>query len=222
VQGAARRAFAEWNSVGCAYVRFEEAKTAACGCDDMGYDGGGKNANLVSWCEREWPADFPPEAIAITVVSYDKRTGEILDTDVAFNGVAFTFTATDDTIMADVQNTLTHEAGHMLGFGESDVRQAAMWGYSHYGDVEKRSLFADDIDGLCALYPVGSDPGKCASPVGGLADCTGGSMGCGCRIAGGGAGAGGIFSAAVLLAAAFGLRLLRLRRGKGRAEPIRK
>jgi MYXO-CTERM domain-containing protein len=49
------------------------------------------------------------------------------------------------------------------------------------GDPRKRTLTADDIAGVCAIYPEADDPRICALD---LPD-----DGCGCAVGGGGAGA---------------------------------
>ena len=181
LQGVLRQAFDTWSAAGCSYIRFVETGTSACGCSGFGYSPGGANSNLVAWCEDTWSSEFPQEAVAITIVSYDEADGAILDTDVAMNGTRFTFgVAQEGTCdgITDVQNTMTHEAGHMLGFNESEVDGTTMFPYTHVCDTEKRVLAADDIAGLCAVYPVASNPGVCDSPIGGLDDCPGGCSGC--------------------------------------------
>lgn len=69
----------------------------------------------------------------------------------------------------DLQNTLTHEAGHFLGLAHPcEVSQGnctpemaitTMYPATTPGDLEKRSLSQDDIDGVCAIYP--SSGGGC-------------------------------------------------------------
>jgi len=182
VRGALQRAFAPWNANGCAYIEFYETPVSSCGCKHIGYGSDGGNVNLIVWCEEYWSSDYPRGAVALTFVHYDEATGEIVDTDVAFNGANFSFGLVDDPEncdgITDIQNTMTHEAGHMLGFDESDVDGATMWPYTFECDIEKRTLADDDIAGLCVLYPVDNDPQVCTSPVGGFEECEG----CGCGI----------------------------------------
>ena len=68
--------------------------------------------------------------------------------------------------------------------------------YAEPGSTFKRTLSADDIEGLCAIYPLAEDPDECAEPLCGL-DLTGestaclavvqddGDADCGCRTVGG-------------------------------------
>jgi hypothetical protein len=83
-----------------------------------------------SWCREPTPVDdagtpqpecFPASALAITSIFKNSKTGEILDADIEFNAVAYSWgdlvghpdLATSRT--ADFQNALTHELGHVLG-----------------------------------------------------------------------------------------------------------
>jgi uncharacterized protein (TIGR03382 family) len=74
-----------------------------------------------------------------------------------------------DCFYIDLQNTLTHEAGHFLGLAHPceiaqgsctpEMAATTMYPATTPGDLEKRSLSQDDIDGVCAIYP--SSGGGC-------------------------------------------------------------
>lgn len=91
----------------------------------------------------------------------------------------------------DLQNALTHELGHFVGLDhnctgpgidpalmldENDepapacddaplpILEATMYPTAPHGDLQKRTLAADDLNGLCTIYPVARDPKTCAPP----------------------------------------------------------
>jgi hypothetical protein len=107
----------------------------------------------------------------------------------------------------DLQNALTHELGHFIGLDhnctsagtdpalmidENDqpapfcetaspaIMEATMYPTAPQGDIQKRTLGADDLSALCDIYPAARDPGVCAPPW--VQE-----EGCGCATAGGGA-----------------------------------
>ena len=75
--------------------------------------------------------------------------------------------------MADLQSIVTHEIGHMIGIGHSDIVEATMFARNERTSVEKRTLHPDDEDAICTIYPPGSLDQTCnAAPTGGLElDC---------------------------------------------------
>jgi hypothetical protein len=116
------------------------------------------NANVVMWRDDTWPY-ASASAFAITSVTFDPATGVISDADIELNGEHHQFTTGDVGIRVDVQNTLTHEVGHFIGFDHSPLRDATMFGMAPEGETQKRTLHADDIEGLAQVYPpTGSEP----------------------------------------------------------------
>jgi hypothetical protein len=65
----------------------------------------------------------------------------------------------------DLQNTVTHEVGHVLGLAHSDVQGATMAATTGAGEISKRTLAPDDLAGICAVYQVRN--GGCACGAGG-------------------------------------------------------
>jgi|LNFM01.1.fsa_nt_gb hypothetical protein len=138
-----------------------------------GINHGGPNANTVSF-NSEWRLDSLHRmgTIAITIVSFDRRTGEILDADVELNQrtdinpAGFVFSTgmpMPDT--ADLSTILTHEFGHGLGLGHSDQDRAVMWPTAGMGE-SRRTLSADDVEGICDVYAFDRRPSMQCDPVG--------------------------------------------------------
>jgi len=161
---------------------------------------------------------YNSSAAGITTATYvddatSDRDGEILDADVELNGVNFdisencakvdppqpstcqtlhTRTAgVTDNGAADLQNTLTHELGHLHGLEHpcladgdparvddqgnavpscnsslpASITDATMYNFQDPGETKKQTLAADDINAICTIYPIAKDPGTC-NPVG--------------------------------------------------------
>lgn len=61
----------------------------------------------------------------------------------------------------DLQNTVTHEVGHFIGLAHPceagtctpALEPVTMYPQTAPGDIEKRTLHADDVAGVCAIYP---------------------------------------------------------------------
>ncbi len=191
-----------WNQAYCSDFSFVSAGTTDrtdVGFDEDHWD---DNINLILWQEGAWEPDR--SAIALTTTTYDRLTGEIVDTDVEFNGVDYTFTTAESAeTLTDIANTLAHEAGHMLGLDHSADTDASMYGIAAPGETKKRDLSQDDIDGVCHVYPIGQDLPPCEGFVPPKKD-----GGCECTAAH----AGG--SGLALLAIGLFLVMLRVRRSK--------
>jgi uncharacterized protein (TIGR03382 family) len=112
-----------------------------------------------------WDGDS--SAIATTTTTSITSTGEILDADIELNDPAFSFTTADGPtcpptgpragcVAYDVQNTVTHEAGHTMGLGHTTDVTATMYAFAPVGETSKRILHPDDIQGICDIYPKGA------------------------------------------------------------------
>jgi len=140
--------------------------------------------------------------IATTITTFSASTGQIFDADIeindapAANGSKFTFTTADsppcppggpvvNCVSIDVQNTVTHEAGHSLGLAHSADPTATMAATAPAGETAKRALHPDDLAGICAIYPRGA---QTSTSLGGPIRLEP-AGGCGCSSEGGLAGA---------------------------------
>jgi len=167
--------------------------------------------------------------IATTVTTFSASTGQIFDADIEINdapsanGSKFTFTTVDSPpcppggpvvscVSIDVQNTVTHEAGHSLGLAHSADPTATMAATAPAGETAKRVLHADDLAGICAIYPRGAQ----------TSTSLGGSIrlepagGCGCSSEGGLASA--VWSLALVVLARLRTRRVQPEDGKRGGE----
>ena len=150
VYTAVRRGFAAWE-LPCSWLRFRDDGVRAGLVSE--YVTGGVNENVVRWSESTWTG--PASQIAYTTVTFSASTGEILDTDMTFNGRDYQFSAGSVGVsgFADVQAVATHEAGHVLGLDHTTVPGATMLANIGLGELFPRDLADDDIAGVCAIYP---------------------------------------------------------------------
>lgn len=163
---------------------------AGDGCSDLLFFEGGEPSgsatnltsgtpdgeNRIVWREDRWTVSSG-RALAVTSIEFDLNTGEIFDADIDVNGVNFVWTivtganpGTDEEgrPFQDLQNTMAHEFGHVLGFAHSLVFEATMWGGSEDGETNKRSLDNDDVLAVCTVYPEGRlGPGESGSVTAG-------------------------------------------------------
>jgi hypothetical protein len=128
----------------------------------IGYSVDGGNSNTVYF--EPVKADMANGALAITVLTFDREAGEILDADIVVNGEhRFGVVDTMDGVSArksyDIQNVLTHELGHFLGLGEDyDDHSATMYAYSLPGETNKRDLNDRDTLTIDHLYEPSDAP----------------------------------------------------------------
>jgi hypothetical protein len=179
---AATRAFAAWSAVqgaGAPGVVLTEGVA-----DEVGYREGDDNKSTL----RYEPSGYAPAggALAITVLTFD-GAGRIVDADIVINGGgSHVFAILPDvggTIKSaghdpeepgggsyDVEDVLTHEAGHFFGLAHNDGDgDATMYYATARGETKKRDLSADDEAGFRSLYPEprGAVAAACStSPIG--------------------------------------------------------
>ena len=149
---AVRNGVEAWNEEGCSDFVFKYE-----GLTDVARHFPEDGVNVITWVDDGWAETTATIALTTTTMT---RQGELVDADMEFNVRAHRFTITDvpGTGAIDLGNTTTHEAGHMLGLDEAPHEDATMYYSAAAEETKKRTLHADDIAGLCAIYPVGVPP----------------------------------------------------------------
>lgn len=154
--------FASWNEAPGSYIRTVSAGTAEVVVDNVDM------INVITFIEDGW--EHAPAALAIASVTYSP-CGEIVDTDIELNADEWAFRILGNgPVLAsrhDLQNTLTHEIGHLLGLdhchddavvGVPDCEEATMRVQTEAGETRMRELSADDLAAIAHVYPVGGAP----------------------------------------------------------------
>lgn len=165
--------FASWSAPNCTYFETLLEGDLPGGTFDIN-DG----KNVVLWVNQPnpWPSELGPEdsviGVALPIWSNDGM-GQLLidDADIIFNNVGFCWydydPANPDVTCSggkpvDTLSVVTHEQGHFLGLGHTNVSGATMEA-AYFGGDALRSIEQDDVDGVCALYPLGGVGADCAS-----------------------------------------------------------
>jgi hypothetical protein len=185
-------------------------------CDEPEFNSIKPNANVWVFRDRDWPYEGESSTLALTSTIFEKNSGALLDADVEINSfaVVLTTTSVSQDVKKDLASIVTHEAGHFLGLGHSQVQQATMFAQYSAGDLNYRSLHPDDEAGICAVYPPVRDTPMCVGPSpphgfsrycgGGQDDGTASVRGCSLGASGAPLSAlGGLLIAAALGAARF-------------------
>lgn len=154
-QTAVTLAYGAWRNLSCVGIRF--SRQAGTNATRNATDG----QNVTYWAEAgaaeytNGTLGFGTLAVTILTIRGDQT---LTDVDIAFNGRDFLWALTDapgPPTTVDVQDTATHEIGHMIGLHHSEIVGAptpTMNRFNQAGNAG-RSLEADDINAACYVYP---------------------------------------------------------------------
>ncbi|QRK07951.1 matrixin family metalloprotease [Archangium violaceum] len=200
---AIRASFQSWQRlfVSCGNLRFSEGPLV----DDrkVGYElRGDNNRNLVlfrstrcsdpdvvpasdaCWiddtCGNDYDCwDSDARTIALTLTTYDEKSGIIYDSDIQLNASGFVFTTVDSPqcippatgrdntcVSTDLQNTMTHEIGHLIGLDHvPDDPRSVMFPRAPSGETSKRTIDEGSHQFVCEVYPKGQPSQSCVTPT---------------------------------------------------------
>lgn len=110
--------------------------------------------------------DHAPQAAGVTTATYSTRTGELIDADVELNGADFLFTTVDSPacpdgapattcVSTDIQATLTHEIGHVVGLDHVSDERSLMFPTASPGELAMRVIDSSSACFVCETYPKG-------------------------------------------------------------------
>jgi MYXO-CTERM domain-containing protein len=155
---AIKASFQAWMNPGCGC--FQANFVGFTDLAETGYnqDKPDEDQNVIFFRKDDWGHNR--QAVAVTSVVYSRSTGQIFGFDIEINDRDYRFSLDGSSVPGiprpiatiDLQNTITHEAGHALGLDHSDNKSATMYASAPPGETSKRQLHSDDIEGLCTIY----------------------------------------------------------------------
>lgn len=162
VASVVEQAFEAWTSADCGTGRpsIEVELVGPVECDQSEYNSRAGNANIVLFRDGPWPYVGAQNALGLTTTRFDTETGDLWDADIELNGSDQNLSLGDPIKGDDLLSVLTHEAGHFLGLSHSSDASATMRPvYDAARDgTSFRTLAADDVAGICEIYPPGRKP----------------------------------------------------------------
>lgn len=185
VSQIAETSFAAWTTAQCSgtaiTMAISRGNPVPAACTIIGYVKGAKNnVNEIIFHDDKWPYNDGVNTIALTTLTFNSDTGQILDADIELNSASgMITTVTPSATTFDLQSVLTHETGHFLGLAHSGHSEATMYSMYRPASTSMRVLATDDISGICAVYgtkerptAMGAVSSECSSPPRGTYDGT--------------------------------------------------
>ncbi|HEY2367286.1 MAG TPA: matrixin family metalloprotease [Polyangiaceae bacterium] len=193
-------AFAQWTNATCP-INDDGGTTSSkasidvrflgpVACAQVQYNQSSGNANIIMFDDDKWPHNDSNNTLGLTTVTYNINTGELYDADMEINTAQVVLTV-NGPVPADgfdFLSIVTHESGHFLGMAHSPDDHATMFAHYTQGQTSMRNLSADDVQGICTIYPPdgtrstadgGLEEGACdPTPRHGYSGTCGGGGGC--------------------------------------------
>lgn len=162
---ACNSAFEEWSKVSDTSVFLSYGGTVSFSGDWRVRMANRDYMDSVELVKENWIAG--EELFAITNIFYNVYTGEIWEADIFLNAQDYKWarrSSGEGSNIVDIQNILSHEIGHFIGIGHSQMRLATMYPFSSASETRKRTLHPDDKEALRYLYPANSSTTFSPSP----------------------------------------------------------
>ena len=160
---ALQGAFTVWTGVTCptegvgqSRVSIDVRDLGPVDCAAVEQKSRAPNQNVVLFRDFEWKYD--KQVLGLTTVTFSPTTGEIFGADMEINTkemkdkIVFDSPLSVPVGVYDFQSIVTHEAGHFLGIGHSDVVHSTMYAEYHTSEIFGRVLSPDDINAVCTIY----------------------------------------------------------------------
>jgi hypothetical protein len=141
---AVQAAFLTWTASGAPLaVQFEQRSGSLSASRD--------GHSTLSWVNKGWK--YGDDVVGMTIAWYHPSTALVDETDIVLNLRDHSWaTGAPGPTRFDVQNVVTHEAGHFFGLAhEPSLPADVMYPVTPPGETQKRVLKADDRAGLAAL-----------------------------------------------------------------------
>ena len=154
-----QEAFAVWNAL---EAPLEFVFAGHVDPAEKAYNGGLEvDQNHIVFVKQSWVTHVPfqhENAIAVTSLTFDQGTGELLDADMLLNNDLYSFADCEDAPeewldYQDLFYVVLHEIGHMTGLGHSGDDLSVMFVQkSICAEEPLHHLTPDDIEGFLSFY----------------------------------------------------------------------
>lgn len=156
----AAESFSKWTGTMCASgnqtgrVSIDVRDFGPVACNQVQYNENQGNQHVIIFRDQGSTDFDSTNTLGLTTVTFNPDTGEIYDADIEINSSkSLSVTVPVPSDGYDFPSIMTHEAGHFLGMAHSVSSQTTMYAQYTQGTITKRILSADDMAGICSIYP---------------------------------------------------------------------